>query len=95
MNAIALILLIAATLGSGLIAGLFCVFSNFMMRALARIPTPAGIAAMQAINRAILNPAFLISSSAPAPPSHCPSSSDGGNSTPPRSPGQSPVARHT
>ncbi|SHE54818.1 Uncharacterized membrane protein [Modicisalibacter ilicicola DSM 19980] len=60
MNAITLSLLIAATLGSGLIAGLFCVFSNFMMRALAQIPTPAGIAAMQSINRAIINPAFLL-----------------------------------
>lgn len=60
MNAIALILLVAATLGSGLIAGLFCVFSNFMMRSLARIPIPAGIAAMQSINRIIVNPAFLV-----------------------------------
>ncbi|MGC3873958.1 DUF1772 domain-containing protein [Halomonas sp. GXIMD04776] len=60
MTALVPSLLLLATLGSGLIAGLFCVFSNFMMRALAWIPTPTGIAAMQAINRAIVNPAFLV-----------------------------------
>lgn len=59
MDSLAHFMLIAAALGSGLIAGLFCVFSNFMMRALAQIPAPAGIAAMQSINRSILNPAFL------------------------------------
>lgn len=60
MNQLALAFLIVATLGSGPIAGLFCVFSNFMMRALAQLPAPAGIAAMQAINRSIVNPLFLL-----------------------------------
>ena len=45
-------------LGSGLMAGLFFVFSVAVMRALARIPAPSGIAAMQAINVVILNPIF-------------------------------------
>lgn len=60
MTLLATTVLILAVLSNGLIAGLFCVFSNFMMRALARISTPAGITAMQAINRAIVNPAFLV-----------------------------------
>jgi uncharacterized membrane protein len=47
-----------AALGSGLIAGLFFAFSASVMRALSRIPAPAGIAAMQAINVVILNPVF-------------------------------------
>jgi uncharacterized membrane protein len=50
----------AAALGSGLMAGLFFVFSVFMMTALARLGAPQGIAAMQSINVAIINPLFLI-----------------------------------
>jgi uncharacterized membrane protein len=52
------ILTLLAALGSGLIAGLFFAFSVSVMRALSRIPPPAGIAAMQAINVVILNPIF-------------------------------------
>ena len=48
-----------AALGSGLMAGLFFVFSVFMMTALARLGAPQGIAAMQSVNVAILNPVFL------------------------------------
>jgi uncharacterized membrane protein len=47
-----------AALGTGLMAGLFFAFSVSVMRALSRIPPPAGIAAMQAINVVILNPLF-------------------------------------
>ena len=50
----------AAALGSGLMAGLFFVFSAFMMTALARLGAPQGIAAMQSVNVAILNPLFLM-----------------------------------
>ncbi len=53
------ILTFAAVLGSGLVAGIFFAFSTFVMRALARIPTEQGIAAMQAINVSVLNPWFL------------------------------------
>lgn len=49
-----------AALGSGLMAGLFFAFSVAVMRALARRPAAEGIAAMQAINVAILNPVFLV-----------------------------------
>ncbi|HYN06392.1 MAG TPA: anthrone oxygenase family protein [Vicinamibacterales bacterium] len=51
-------MMLLAALGSGLIAGLFFAFSVSVMRALSRIPAPAGIAAMQAINVVILNPVF-------------------------------------
>jgi uncharacterized membrane protein len=53
------VLTFLAALGSGLIAGLFAVFSNFMMKALGGLAPEKGMAAMQAINVAILNPAFL------------------------------------
>jgi uncharacterized membrane protein len=48
-----------AALGSALMAGLFFVFSNFAMTAFGKLPPPAGIAAMQAINIYILNPLFF------------------------------------
>jgi uncharacterized membrane protein len=40
-------------------AGLFFAFSVSVMKALARLPLAEGVAAMQAINIAILNPVFL------------------------------------
>jgi uncharacterized membrane protein len=48
-----------AALGSGLMAGLFFAFSASVMKALARLPSAEGIAAMQSINVAIINPVFL------------------------------------
>lgn len=48
-----------AALGSGLMAGTFFAFSAFVMRALARLPAGDGIAAMQSINIAVINPLFL------------------------------------
>ncbi|MCA1490912.1 DUF1772 domain-containing protein [Sinorhizobium alkalisoli] len=50
----------AAAIGSGLMAGLFFVFSVCVMRALSRLPAEQGIAAMNAINVAIQNPLFLV-----------------------------------
>jgi uncharacterized membrane protein len=55
LNAVTLV----AALGCGLMAGLFFAFSTSVMRALARLPPAEGIAAMQSINIAILNPVFL------------------------------------
>ena len=49
---------LAAT-GSGLIGGVFCAFSTFVMKALGRLPPAEGMAAMQAINVAVINPIFL------------------------------------
>ena len=52
-------LTLVAALGCGLIAGVFFAFSTFVMKALARLPPGAGIAAMQSINIVVLNPSFL------------------------------------
>jgi uncharacterized membrane protein len=60
MTSLTLSLLIAATLGSGMMAGLFCSFSSFIMQALSEIPHSSGIASMQAINRVIVKPSFLL-----------------------------------
>lgn len=49
----------AAALGAGLIGGVFFAFSSFVMGALARLPAPQGIAAMQSINVVVINPLFL------------------------------------
>jgi uncharacterized membrane protein len=48
-----------AALGSGLIAGIFFAFSTFVMRALGRLPPDQGIAAMQSVNVAVINPWFF------------------------------------
>ena len=51
--------LLAATVGCGLLAGLFATFSVVVMPALRRRPAAEGMAAMQAINVAALTPAFM------------------------------------
>jgi uncharacterized membrane protein len=53
------LLTLLATLGCGLIAGIFFAFSTFVMKALARLPPGEGIAAMQSINLVVLNRWFL------------------------------------
>lgn len=53
-------ILIAACIGSGMMAGLFSAFSSFMMKALLSLPDSNGIQAMQAINRHIVRPGFLL-----------------------------------
>ena len=52
-------IMVIAVAGSGLMAGLFFVFSFSVMDALAQMPTSEGMKAMQLINRTILNPVFL------------------------------------
>jgi uncharacterized membrane protein len=49
----------SSAIGCGLMAGLFFAFSVAVMRALRRLPPADGMAAMQSINVAILNPVFL------------------------------------
>lgn len=49
-----------ALLGCSLMAGTFFAFSSFVMRALMRVPAATGMASMQSINVAVLNPWFLI-----------------------------------
>ncbi|MCZ4316193.1 DUF1772 domain-containing protein [Comamonadaceae bacterium G21597-S1] len=53
------VLVVAALLGSSMVGGIFFAFSSFIMGALARLPAPAAIAAMQSINVVVLNPSFL------------------------------------
>lgn len=53
------VLTFASALGCGLNAGVFFAFSSFVMPTLARLPTPQGIAAMQAINVQALTPVFM------------------------------------
>lgn len=60
MPDISFVLRLLAALGSGLMAGLFFAFSVSVMGALARIQPAEGIAAMQSINRVILNPVFFL-----------------------------------
>ncbi len=48
-----------AAIGCGLVAGIFFAFSTFVMKALARIPSADGIAAMQSINIVVINPWFM------------------------------------
>lgn len=50
----------AAALGCALIAGTFFAFSVFVMPALKRLPAPQGVAAMQSINIAVINPLFML-----------------------------------
>lgn len=59
MNDLLSMLALGAMVGAGLIAGVFFAFSNFVMRALLRVPPAHGHAAMQAINVTVLNPVFL------------------------------------
>lgn len=53
------ILTVVSALGCALMAGVFFAFSNTIMNALARLPPAQGMAAMQSINVAVLNPLFL------------------------------------
>ena len=50
--------LVATTVVCGLITGLLLAFSVCVMAALGRLPAAQGVAAMQSINTAILNPVF-------------------------------------
>src|SRR4051812_33104971 len=56
---IILIVTLGSALGCGVVAGVLYAFSAFVMRALGRLPLAAGIAAMQSINVAVINPWFL------------------------------------
>ncbi|MGO4128864.1 DUF1772 domain-containing protein [Inquilinus sp. YAF38] len=53
------VLVLLSALGSGLVGGIFFAFSTFVLGALARLPAPQGIAAMQSINIVVINPLFM------------------------------------
>ncbi|MEM7390889.1 MAG: anthrone oxygenase family protein [Verrucomicrobiota bacterium] len=50
----------AGALGAGLNAGIFFAFSTFIMRALASLTTAEGVRAMQAINKTVITPLFML-----------------------------------
>jgi uncharacterized membrane protein len=60
MNLWLLNLVRAGAVGTGLMAGVFFAFSVAVMPALRRLSPSSGLATMQAINRAILNPVFML-----------------------------------
>ncbi|MFG2355749.1 DUF1772 domain-containing protein [Streptomyces sp. NPDC048521] len=53
------VLVVLGILGTGLVAGVFCGFSTFVMRGLAALPPAQGVAATNAINGAAVRPAFM------------------------------------
>lgn len=59
MNSLTTIAIICASIGSAIVGGIFFAFSNFIMKALARLSSAEGIAAMQSINVTVLNKWFL------------------------------------
>lgn len=59
MNTLITVTATLALIGSALIGGIFFAFSSFIMKALARLPSSQGMAAMQSINVVVLNPVFL------------------------------------
>ncbi len=48
-----------AAIGAGVVGGVFFAFSNFVMAALARLPVPSGIAAMNSISITVITPTFM------------------------------------
>ena len=54
------VLVVLGVLGTGLVAGVCCAFSAFVMKGLGSLPPAQGVAAMNAINRAAMAPAFMI-----------------------------------
>ncbi len=59
INELLFTLTLITALGSGLVAGVFFGFSTFVMKALDRVPSAQGIAAMQSINVVVINPWFM------------------------------------
>ena len=59
IDGVLFVLTFLSALGTGLIAGVFFAFSAFVMAALGRLPPDQGIAAMQSINVAVINPWFF------------------------------------
>jgi uncharacterized membrane protein len=59
MTIVLILCLVAAAIGSGLVAGIFFAFSTFIMTAFSRIPAEQGIAAMNSINVTIVRSPFM------------------------------------
>ncbi len=59
INEIFFTMTLITALGCGLVAGILFAFSTSVMKALYRLPSAQGIAAMQSINIAVINPLFM------------------------------------
>ncbi|MGB2692422.1 MAG: anthrone oxygenase family protein [Thermodesulfobacteriota bacterium] len=60
MDNLIYILVLLSAVGSGVMAGVFFIFSNTVMNALGQLPPAQGISSMVSINRVILNPLFFV-----------------------------------
>lgn len=60
MGTVGAVATVVGAVGCGLMAGFFFAFSVFLMAAFDRLGPAAAIAAMQAINRTIVTPLFLL-----------------------------------
>lgn len=60
METFRLIVSFFAATGAGLMAGIFFIFSNTIMRSLGKLPPADGMAAMRSVNSTIVNPFFLL-----------------------------------
>jgi uncharacterized membrane protein len=59
IDTLTLVATVGATVGAAMVSGLFFIFSNTVLPALAARPDADGAAGMRAINAVILNPVFL------------------------------------
>jgi uncharacterized membrane protein len=59
MNGLRVASLIAATMTTGLVAGVYAIYANAFMPGLAKTDDKTFVSAFQAIDRAIINPVFL------------------------------------
>lgn len=59
MNGLRVASLLAATMTTGLVAGVYAIYANAFMPGLARTDDKTFVGAFQAVDRAILNPLFL------------------------------------
>ena len=60
MNVVTTAVAVVSALGAGCLGGLFLAFGTAIMPGLARRPAAEAAATMQAVNRAIVNPVFLL-----------------------------------
>ena len=60
MSGLITVIIVVSILGAGLVTGLLFAFSNFVMKALADLPSEKGMFAMQRINETIINPIFMV-----------------------------------
>lgn len=54
------VLVVSGLVAAAISGGAFFAFSNFVMRALSKLPAPDAVSAMQSINREAPNPLFVI-----------------------------------